>query len=164
MLPRCSGWSGCGAFCEQRPTLLIGIVGRQRDLDARGQFSDTGCDLEQRETDGVGLIAAIALLATTTVASAEVIDWTAWCPGPGPSSCPSVVPGNIVDTSGTATGITDTFSGRALGFSDGFPNWLPSSSYMGEFKQTSQKSRRIFSKLLFSNGFCQFRASQIQAQ
>jgi hypothetical protein len=31
---------------------------------------------------------------------------------------------------------------------------------LGEFKQTTQKSRRNLSNLLFGNGFCQFMTSQ----
>ena len=55
---RCPG--GQGGRLTARPAsssqlVLIGVAGRQRDLDAGGHLGDAGGDLEQRDADGVEL-------------------------------------------------------------------------------------------------------------
>ena len=54
-LPRGSGRQLDGAAGEECPALLVGIAGRQRDLDPGLHLGDPGGDLDQREPERVEL-------------------------------------------------------------------------------------------------------------
>ena len=56
MLPLGAGWRLDGAAGDERPALLVGIADREPDLDPGLHLGDARCDLDQRQTDGVGAL------------------------------------------------------------------------------------------------------------
>lgn len=81
-----------------------------------------------RHTTALG----VALLTTTTMASAGTIDWSDWLVIPGAAiGQPSTVTGLIITPSGTLTGITETPSSASIALLSGSSVWTPTTSFSG---------------------------------
>jgi hypothetical protein len=70
---------------------------------------------------GSAFLLAICVMPASTLAHADTIDWTNWS---------SVTAGNPGSATGTAGGITVTYSGQTSG-STNVPSWTPASTFTG---------------------------------